>query len=110
MHVWCKFHGFYTDCKYTRRSGAPPRVKAMNAVLRSLLRTPLRDSKQGTATSESQMPPLPCCLPPAPCQVMDKARGSLWPDLDIGERERELIIRNSDQTFSQGISVGETEG
>lgn len=68
---------------------SPPRVKTMNEVLRSLLRVPLRGSKQGTATSESQMRPLPCCLPPAPCQVMDKARGSLWPDLDIGERGRE---------------------
>lgn len=82
MYVWCKFYGFY-------HIWSPPRVKAMNEVLRSLLRAPLRGSKQGTATSESQMPPLPCCLPPAPCQVMDKARGSLWPDLNIGERQRE---------------------
>lgn len=88
-------------------------MKAMNAdaVLRSLLRTPPQRLEAGS--SESQMPPPPC-LPPATCQVMDKARGSLWPDLDIGERERErereLIIRNSDQTCSQGISVGETEG
>lgn len=62
-------------------------MKAMNEVLRSLLRTPPQRLEAGS--SESQMPPLPCCLPPAPCQVMDKARGSLWPDLDIGERERE---------------------
>lgn len=69
---------------------------------------PLRGSKQGLVRVKCPPPLLPS-FGSMPGHGQG-SRFTLAGSRHRKARERELIIRNSDQTCSQGISVGETEG